>query len=204
MVVPRTWSAIGVFALAATWTAATRAQTPPTEQLVQAKSPPFSEGIYPCKECHDGPGDKTRRTLAFHEDIQTMFDHDAEHRWCLDCHDNADRNVLHLSSGDPVPFTESYRLCGQCHGPQYKDWKVGIHGKRTGYWNGAKRYLLCVNCHNPHNPHFAPLKPLPPPVRPHFLRASDRPEAPPVILGPDGGVVTVAPEEPKEKEEHHE
>jgi hypothetical protein len=154
VVVHRSGLAVGVLALAATWAAATQAQTPPAEQLVQAKTPPFTEGIYPCKECHDGPGDKTRRTLAFHEDIQTMFDHDAEHRWCLDCHDNADRNVLHLSSGDPVPFTESYRLCGQCHGDKYRDWRAGVHGKRIGHWDGEKTYFLCVNCHNPHSPRF--------------------------------------------------
>ena len=49
----------------------------------------------------------------------------------------------------------------------------GIHGKRTGYWNGSKRYLLCVHCHNPHSPRFAALQPLPPPVRPQFLRPAD-------------------------------
>jgi len=29
------------------------------------------------------------------------------------------------------PVHESYRLCGQCHGTQYRDWRSGIHGKRT-------------------------------------------------------------------------
>jgi len=48
-----------------------------------------------------------------------------------------------------VPFTASYELCGQCHGDKYRDWKVGVHGKRTGMWNGKKTYYLCVNCHNP-------------------------------------------------------
>ncbi len=128
------------------------------EQLVQAKAPPFSEGIFPCTQCHDKPGDKTRRTLTFHEDIQAIFDHDAEHRWCLDCHDNASRDFLHLSDGSLVPFTESYRLCGQCHGDKYRDWRVGVHGKRVGYWDGPKTYLLCVNCHNPHSPRFKGVK----------------------------------------------
>jgi hypothetical protein len=104
-----------------------------------------------------------------HEDV--VFEHDAEHRWCLDCHDSADRDRLRLASGALIPFTESYRLCGQCHGTQFRDWRSGIHGKRTGYWDGPKRYLLCVHCHDPHSPRFKPLKPLPPPVRPQFLRA---------------------------------
>ncbi len=159
--------------------AAARASEPPRapaekparpEQLVQAEPPPFSEGIFPCSQCHDKPGNKTRRQLEFHDEIQAMFDHDAEHRWCLDCHDVANRDVLHLSNGDPVPFTESYRLCGQCHGDKFRDWRVGVHGKRVGQWDGQKTYYLCVNCHNPHSPRFKPLKPLPRPTRPEEMR----------------------------------
>ncbi len=136
-------------------------------------APPFSEGIFPCSNCHGAiPPNPERRTLeSMHTDI--VLHHDEEHRWCLDCHDLNDRDQLRLASGAPVPFTESYRLCGQCHGTQYRDWRSGIHGKRTGYWDGPKRYLLCVHCHNPHSPHFADLQPLPPPVRPQFLRPED-------------------------------
>ncbi|HTT69720.1 MAG TPA: hypothetical protein VMG32_00745, partial [Anaeromyxobacteraceae bacterium] len=138
------------------------------EELIQAEPPPFTPGIFPCTQCHSGPGDKTRRELTFHDDIK--FEHDAEHRWCLDCHSNENRDVLHLSNGDPVPFTESYRLCGQCHGDKYRDWRVGVHGKRTGMWDGPKVYYLCVNCHNPHSPRFKPLKPEPRPLRPEEMR----------------------------------
>ena len=131
-------------------------------------APPFSEGIFPCSDCHaDMESEPERRELGMHGDI--VFEHDAEHRWCLDCHDVDDRDQLRLASGAQVPFTESYRLCGQCHGTQFRDWRTGIHGKRTGHWDGATRYLLCVHCHNPHSPRFKPLQPLPPPVRPQFL-----------------------------------
>lgn len=144
-----------------------------TAMIFPVPAPPFSEGIFPCTSCHaDIPPNPERRPLeAMHSDI--VLDHDQEHRWCLDCHDVNDRDQLHLASGALVPFTESYRLCGQCHGTQYRDWRTGVHGKRTGYWDGAKRYLLCVNCHNPHHPRFASLQPLPPPIRPQFLRAED-------------------------------
>jgi hypothetical protein len=136
-------------------------------------APPFSEGIFPCMQCHEGiPPNPERRVLeGMHTDI--VLHHDEEHRWCLDCHDMNNRDQLHLASGAPVPFTESYKLCGQCHGTQYRDWRSGIHGKRTGYWDGSKRYLLCVHCHNPHSPRFAALQPLPPPLRPQFLRPAD-------------------------------
>jgi hypothetical protein len=147
----------------------------PDGGLVPVAAPPFTDGVFPCMDCHaDLEANPERRKLKdAHGEI--VLKHDEEHRWCLDCHDLKDRDQLRLASGQLVPFTESYRLCGQCHGPQYRDWKSGIHGKRTGYWSGAKRYLLCVNCHWPHEPHFAALKPLPPPVRPQFLRAQDRP-----------------------------
>ncbi|HUI24788.1 MAG TPA: hypothetical protein VL403_01790 [Candidatus Kryptonia bacterium] len=141
--------------------------------LFPVPDPPFSEGIFPCSTCHAGiPPNPERRPLeGMHNDI--VLHHDEEHRWCLDCHDTNDRDHLHLAGGTLVPFTESYRLCGQCHGTQYRDWRSGVHGKRTGYWDGPKRYLLCVNCHNPHSPRFKPLHPLPPPVRPQFLRPED-------------------------------
>ena len=111
-----------------------------------------------------------RRELGAHEEIQAEFHHDSENRWCLDCHDGANREMLHLINGTLVPFTESYRLCGQCHGDKYRDWRRGVHGKRTGEWNGERTYLLCVHCHNPHNPRFQPLRPMPPPQRPSEVR----------------------------------
>jgi hypothetical protein len=129
--------------------------------------PPFSKGIYPCSSCHnsDMPTRPTRRVLKLeHKDIR--LHHDEEDRWCLDCHNADKRDVLRSASGAPIPFAESYRLCGQCHGDKYRDWKTGVHGKRTGQWNGKKQYLLCVNCHNPHSPKFKPIAPMPPPVRP--------------------------------------
>jgi hypothetical protein len=143
--------------------------TAPSAQLlrVEVPPPPFSEGMFPCSECHneDLPPDRTRRPLVdFHDDI--VLKHDEEQRWCLDCHSADNRDELHLASGSLVPFEESYRVCGQCHGEKYRDWRAGVHGRRIGQWNGAKEYLLCVHCHNPHEPRFKALPPLPAPLRP--------------------------------------
>jgi hypothetical protein len=136
------------------------------EERLEVGPPPFSDGIFPCSECHkDLKVNRTRRVLTdMHTDIN--FAHDAEHRWCLDCHDANDRDHLHLASGELVSFEESYRLCGQCHGEKFRDWRAGVHGRRTGEWNGHKKYLLCASCHNPHQPHFKPIVPKPAPVRP--------------------------------------
>jgi hypothetical protein len=140
-------------------------------QAIPVPAAPLSDGIYPCSACHaDMVTNPVRREVDAHSDI--VLHHDEENRWCLDCHDAKNRDRLRLASGALIEFKESYKLCGQCHGTQYRDWKVGIHGKRTGYWNGAKRYLLCVHCHSPHSPKFKAMKPFPPPIRPQFLTES--------------------------------
>jgi hypothetical protein len=142
----------------------TAPQRPP-EQL-EVPPPPFTEGIFPCSSCHASlKVNRTKRELTeMHTDIELK--HGFAQVWCLDCHNADNRDVLHLASGELVPFDESYRLCGQCHGEKYRDWRAGVHGRRTGYWNGHKLYLLCVNCHNPHQPRFKPLVPKPAPVPP--------------------------------------
>ncbi len=139
---------------------------------IAVQAPPFSDGIYPCSECHKDlvPNPKRRELVDMHDSISAIFNHDKENRWCLDCHDMKNRDYLKLASGALLDFKESYKLCGQCHGDKLRDWKVGVHGKRTGYWNGKKEYLLCVNCHNPHSPKFKGLKPEPPPIRQEDIR----------------------------------
>ncbi len=145
---------------------AARVGAPAAEERLEVPPPPFTEGIFPCSGCHASmPANRTRRTLSdMHTDI--VLRHDEEHRWCLDCHDAQDRDQLHLASGERIPFERSYLLCGQCHGEKLRDWRAGVHGRRTGQWNGHKRYLLCAHCHNPHQPRFQALKPLPAPEPP--------------------------------------
>ena len=162
-------AALVVVSMAAVHASAQQAATPGGR--VEVPPPPFSDGIFPCTTCHNKqqPPNRTRRALTdFHTDI--TLKHDAEHRWCLDCHDADDRDQLHLASGEAVPFTESYRLCGQCHGEKYRDWRAGVHGRRVGQWNGAKRYLQCVHCHSPHQPRFKPMAPTAAPPKPQRIR----------------------------------
>jgi uncharacterized CHY-type Zn-finger protein len=90
--------------------------------------------------------------------------------WCFDCHNPDNRDTLRLANGKRVSFEESYILCGQCHGTILREWKAGLHGKRTGMWNGEKQYRLCVHCHWPHEPRFKPIKPMLPPVRPSEIK----------------------------------
>lgn len=134
---------------------------------IAVSPPPFSDGIFPCNDCHGSqkPNPVRRKLVDWHEEISDMFNHDSQNRWCLDCHDLNNRDSLRLASGKLLDFKESYKLCGQCHGDKLRDWKVGVHGKRIGEWNGKKQYFLCVSCHNPHSPKFERLKPEPPPFR---------------------------------------
>jgi hypothetical protein len=158
--------------LAAAWAAAgdddgERSAPPRTgDERLEIPPPPFSEGIFPCSTCHtDLKVNRTRRPLTeMHDDIELR--HDEQHRWCLDCHDATDRDWLHLASGERIPFEQSYLLCGQCHGEKLRDWRAGVHGRRTGQWNGQKSYLLCAHCHNPHQPRFRPIVPNPAPRPP--------------------------------------
>lgn len=129
--------------------------------------PPFTDGIFPCTDCHIDiePNPERRALVDMHDDIDAIFNHDSDNRWCLDCHDINSRDSLRTASGKLLGFDESYKLCGQCHGDKLRDWKVGVHGQRTGQWNGEKQYLLCVHCHDPHAPRFEKLEPMPPPVK---------------------------------------
>ncbi len=132
--------------------------------------PPTISDYFPCSQCHaDMDVNTQRRELVdMHDDI--VFNHDSENRWCLACHDAQNRDSLRLASGLNISFDDSYKLCGQCHGPKLRDWRLGIHGKRTGEWNGKKQYLLCVYCHDPHSPKFKALEPKPRPLRPDELK----------------------------------
>jgi len=140
---------------------------PDSDQLIPVES--FSLDYFPCNDCHSElePNTQRRELTEMHDDI--IFDHDSENRWCLACHNTDHRDSLVLAGGKLLGFNESYKLCGQCHGPKIRDWKLGIHGKRTGEWNGQKQYRLCVHCHDPHSPKIKSLKPMPPPRRPEQI-----------------------------------
>ena len=168
----------------------TTVQLPKAETKVYPVPPPLVyQGLYPCQACHRNdargvnsllesgksflgqyihlPNPKPRILVRMHRDIHLKH---AKWMWCLNCHDLEKRNFLKLITGEAISFEQSYRLCGECHGTIYSDWKIGIHGRRVGQWNGKKLYLLCAHCHDPHQPRFRKLPALPPPKKPSYGR----------------------------------
>lgn len=145
-------------------------QAPDSEHEFPVPLRPLPKTITPCRACHGPEKDfpvnfKRREDLLVHTNIR--LNHGGIRLWCLDCHHPDNRNyLLPLSDGKSIEFEQSYLLCGKCHGTIFRDWRDGIHGKRTGSWNGAKNYYLCITCHDPHNPKFKPMAPMPPPKKP--------------------------------------
>lgn len=85
---------------------------------------------------------------------------------CFNCHDRDDRERLTSRSGETFGYQEVATLCRQCHGPIYRDWTRGVHGKTLGFWNtdaGEQRRLTCSACHDPHAPAYPSFAPLPGP-----------------------------------------
>jgi len=136
-----------------------------------------------CVMCHDGkavpfPKDKKPRLITMHQDIvedSMELMHGEGAIWCLDCHNATNRNTLIDHRGKEISFNQPQKLCGKCHGVEYRHWRMGIHGKRIGSWTqgGKKRWWVCTECHNPHTVQinrFRPLKPEPAPVLPKGMK----------------------------------
>lgn len=140
--------------------------------------------------CHDGkyvpvPISLEPRPLTMHQDIvpdSMDLQHGRGAIWCLSCHSAENRDKLIDHFGNEISFNQPQKLCGKCHGPAYRDWRDGIHGKRIGMWKtgGKKRWWTCTECHNPHdiqhgirNSGFAQLRPEAAPEIPKGMKNMD-------------------------------
>lgn len=128
---------------------------------------------YKCSECHTDFQNPVRQQdlQGEHAEIYKSFNHGMNTR-CINCHHTEDRNAYVNHDGSAIPAETPARLCAKCHGPTYREWEAGVHGRQNGYWQEgpekpAKR-LLCVQCHDPHNPAFKPMIPDPPPPYSRF------------------------------------
>lgn len=112
-----------------------------------------------------------------HKDI--VMGHGRHHRNnnCFNCHNETNLDLLQTRDGRSLKLVESTPLCGSCHGPTYRDWSAGAHGRISGHWKrevGASVRADCVSCHDPHAPRFPPQKAAPGPHPLHGVTAAAR------------------------------
>jgi hypothetical protein len=107
-----------------------------------------------------------------HEDIVMGHGRHKRNNNCFNCHDENNLELLQTRDGRHLKIVESPALCGSCHGPTYRDWEAGVHGRTSGYWKRTPAETdkmerkVCTSCHNPHSPPFPPRPPAP---APHLL-----------------------------------
>ena len=121
-----------------------------------------------CSVCHSSrepnPTNRAADLDAFHQGLS--FAHGKVN--CLSCHDARNYDRLHLADGAPLAFEATMDLCGQCHGPQRRDYEHGAHGGMRGYWDltrGGRTRNHCVDCHDPHAPAYPKVRPVFPPLK---------------------------------------
>lgn len=127
---------------------------------------------YMCYLCHDRNEPVELKfdadgAMVIEEHNYITFRHGPTHEnnYCFNCH-KEDRMDRLATPYQTLKFTESNLLCGSCHGTQYRDWEIEVHGRTSGYWNtemGERSRLDCTQCHNPHDTRFPSLKPAPGP-----------------------------------------
>lgn len=105
-----------------------------------------------------------------HEDLVLRHGEFGRNNNCYNCHNPDKLDEVVTRQGDRYPLAESTMLCVSCHGPTYRDWLRGVHGRTSGYWNrdlGPVKREPCAACHDPHHPEFPHLRPAPAPHRLH-------------------------------------
>lgn len=125
-----------------------------------------------CMECHrtfPAREDEPKRFLQ-HADI--ILNHGINDH-CRNCHYGDDHDRLILRDGGVIGYRQVNELCAQCHGPTWRDWLRGAHGRTNGYWDASRgpvKRLGCTECHDPHNPRAPAMDPLEPLPGPNTLR----------------------------------
>lgn len=120
---------------------------------------------YQCMDCHriiPSPPE-TMRALTQHKEIQ--LNHGINTR-CFNCHHPKNRNAFVDDFGVEIAWSQPQLLCAKCHGPVYRDWQAGSHGRINGYWDkskGPQTKRRCIECHDPHAPPFQRMQPAPGP-----------------------------------------
>jgi hypothetical protein len=148
--------------------------------LIAAKEDLSDFDCYACHEKGKPPPLRfdTNQNLIIPKEHPDIVMHHGSHERnnnCYNCHDESNLELFQTKDKHELKLADSVPLCGSCHGPTYRDWEAGVHGRTSGYWDrslGAIDRKQCVKCHNPHSPKFPGRHPAP---GPHPLRG-DEPE----------------------------
>ena len=108
-----------------------------------------------CTSCHNNKDVSIKNASQMaHGNIKTDHGGSDEPLACFTCHSKNDRDFLNTSKDTKIDPDHVYKMCGECHFRQKKDWIGGAHGKRVTYWAGERVVTNCTSCHDPHSPRF--------------------------------------------------
>ena len=131
-----------------------------------------------CSACHDASKpvkltlDKNDAVILpeEHKDLVMLHGRNNRNNHCFNCHDQSHLEMLRTPDGRQLKIVDSTKHCAGCHGPTYRDWEAGIHGRTSGFWDRKRGAFVkqdCTSCHDPHSPAFPSIKPGPRPNRLH-------------------------------------
>ncbi|MGD1087037.1 MAG: hypothetical protein ABSA47_20060 [Verrucomicrobiota bacterium] len=98
---------------------------------------------FDCYVCHDKKHppplrlDSNQNIIVdtAHSDIVMGHGKHGRNNNCFNCHNETNLVQLQPRDGRELTFADSTQLCGSCHGPTYRDWLAGAHGRISGYWD---------------------------------------------------------------------
>ncbi len=70
-----------------------------------------------------------------HSDIVMHHGTHERNNNCFNCHDENNLEQFQTRDKRELKLSNSAPLCGSCHGPTYRDWEAGVHGRTSGYWD---------------------------------------------------------------------
>lgn len=148
--------------------------------LAKAKEDLSDYDCYGCHEKNKPPQiryDEKNKIIIPKEHSNIVMGHGSHDRndVCYNCHNEQNLVAFQVRDGREVKFDNIPPLCGSCHGPTYRDWEAGAHGRTSGFWDRSKgpvQRLSCANCHNPHAPRIPTRAPAPGPHPLHVVETS--------------------------------
>ena len=157
--------------------------TPWRQTYVDLKKAKEDLSDYDCYACHEKNKpppirfDAQQKIIIPKEHADIVMGHGSHDRnnLCYNCHNEQNLLTYQVRDGRELKFDNIVPLCGSCHGPTYRDWEAGAHGRTSGHWDRAKGDALRLSCANCHDPHAPKIPTRPPAPGPHALREETEP-----------------------------